>query len=229
MDKLDKLEITYNIPDRKQDISLEQWMKFEKLATDNEVDADFLQKKMLEIFCGIDFQHSSKLKQTDVNEIIYFLEKVLGEKSSFHQKFEFQGVKYGIIPDFDKHITSGELIDASKYLENKDYPRLLSILYRPITLEKAGMYQIEPYLGTHTDFRALRYDIFEGCISFFLTIYEQLIAHTLKYTLLKMKKMKNLPPTFHEKVNSLLNGAATPSLFSFSAGEILPEQEQYMK
>jgi hypothetical protein len=45
---------------------------------------------------------------------------------------EFEGVKYGLIPDFDKDITAGELIDLDKYLELKDYSRLLSILYRPI-------------------------------------------------------------------------------------------------
>jgi hypothetical protein len=41
---------------------------------------------------------------------------------------EFEGVKYGLIPDFDKDITAGELIDLDKYLELKDYSRLLSIL-----------------------------------------------------------------------------------------------------
>jgi hypothetical protein len=33
--------------------------------------------------------------------------------------FEFEGVKYGLIPDFDKDITAGELIDLDKYLELK--------------------------------------------------------------------------------------------------------------
>jgi hypothetical protein len=44
-------------------------------------------------------------------------------------------VKYGLIPDFDKDITAG-VIDLDKYLELKDYSRLLSILYRPITKEE---------------------------------------------------------------------------------------------
>jgi hypothetical protein len=47
-----------------------------------------------------------------------------------------------VLPDFDKDITAGELIDLDKYLELKDYSRLLSILYRPIIKER-GLYQIE--------------------------------------------------------------------------------------
>jgi hypothetical protein len=41
-----------------------------------------------------------------------------------------------VLPDFDKDITAGELIDLDKYLELKDYSRLLSILYRPIIKER---------------------------------------------------------------------------------------------
>jgi hypothetical protein len=79
-------------------------------------------------------------------------------------------VKYGLIPDFDKD-TAGELIDLDKYLELKDYSRLLSILYRPITKEERGLYQIEPYESTHTKFLQVSYNILLGFI-FFLSLYQ---------------------------------------------------------
>lgn len=212
---MEKIEINYSIPDRKSDISLETWLKFEKIATQEDIDPDFLQKKMLEIFCDLKYEVSSKMKQVQIDEILGYLNKVLGSKSELHQKFEFEGVKYGLIPDFDKNITAGELIDLDKYLEIKDYPRLLSILYRPITKEEAGLYQIEPYSATHTKFLGIRYDIFEGCIAFFLTLYENCVAATLKFIPKMMKKMKVQDLDLTEKVNSWQSGVDIPNFYSF--------------
>jgi hypothetical protein len=81
---------------------------------------------MLEIFCNVPTEYSTKLKQVEVDEMLGYLNEILSSKQ-ISNHFEFEGVKYGLIPDFDKDITAGELID--EYLELKDYSRLLSILY----------------------------------------------------------------------------------------------------
>jgi hypothetical protein len=86
---------------------------------------------MLEIFCNVPTEYSTKLKQVEVDEMLGYLNEILS-KPELVTTVEFEGVKYGLIPDFDKDITAGELIDLDKYLELKDYSRLLSILYRPI-------------------------------------------------------------------------------------------------
>jgi len=212
---MEKIEINYSIPDQKSDITLETWMKLEKIATQEDIDPDFLQKKMLEIFCDLKYEVSSKMKQVQIDEILGYLNKVLGTKSELHQTFEFEGKKYGLIPDFDKNITAGELIDLDKYLEIKDYPRLLSILYRPITKEEAGFYQIEPYSATHTKFLGIRYDIFEGCVAFFLTLYADCVAATLKFIPKAMKKMKVQDLASVERLCLSLNGEAIPSFYSY--------------
>ncbi|MFC6095800.1 hypothetical protein ACFPVY_04005 [Flavobacterium qiangtangense] len=212
---MEKIEINYSIPDQKSDITLETWLKFEKIATQEDIDPDFLQKKMLEIFCDLKYEVSSKMKQVEIDEILGYLNKVLGTKSELHQTFDFEGKKYGLIPDFDKNITAGELIDLDKYLEIKDYPRLLSILYRPITKEEAGLYQIEPYSATHTNFLNIRYDIFEGVIGFFFLLYRDCIAASLRCIPQLMKKMKVQDLALTEKVNSLLNGVDIPNFYSF--------------
>jgi hypothetical protein len=91
---------------------------------------------MLEIFCNVPTEYSTKLKQVEVDEMLGYLNEILSSKPELVTTVEFEGVKYGLIPDFDKDITAGELIDLDKYLELKDYSRLLSILYRPIIKEE---------------------------------------------------------------------------------------------
>lgn len=212
---MEKIEFSYNIPTSKKDIILEDWMKFEKIVSQEDVEEDFIQKKMLEIFCGVPNEYSTKLKQVQVDEILYHLNLVLGSKPELTKTFTFNGKKYALIPDFENDITAGELIDLDRYLEDKDYSRLLSILYRPISFEKSGLYQIEPYSGTHTDFLKLSYDIFEGVLSFFLTLYEKLAQVTLKYTLNQVKKLKMKDTDYQEKVNLLKNGELILKSFGF--------------
>lgn len=162
-----KLEISYIIPTTKKDIKLKDWMKFEKIVREQDIEPDFVQMKMLEIFCELSNEYSKKLKQEQIDEILHHLNNVLGTKSELTQTFTFNGKKYGLIPDFDSDITAGELIDLDNYLVSKDYDRLLSILYREITFESNGLYQIAPYISTHTDFQELQYDILDGVLSFF--------------------------------------------------------------
>jgi hypothetical protein len=209
------MKINYTIPTTQDEITLEQWMKFEKIASQEDIEQDFLQKRMLEIFCNVPNELSTKLKQVAVDEILNYLNEILSQEAKLVTTFEFEGVKYGLIPDFDKDITAGELIDLDKYLELKDYSRLLSILYRKITLEKGGLYQIEPYESTHTKFLQVSYNILVGVLSFFLTLYQKLVQATLKFTQKEVMKMKMKDTIYQEKLNLLLNGAATQKLFGF--------------
>jgi hypothetical protein len=47
------MKINYTIPTTQDEITLEQWMKFEKIASQEDIEQDFLQKRMLEIFCNV--------------------------------------------------------------------------------------------------------------------------------------------------------------------------------
>lgn len=210
---MSKIEISYSIPTSKADILLEDWMEFEKIVNEEGIEEDFLQKRMLEIFCKVPTKYSLKLKQTEVDEILVNLNRILTVKSDLHTIFTFNKVNYGLIPDFDSDITAEELVLLDRYLQNKDYPRLLSILYRPITKQSNGLYQIEPFEESHTEFLKLRYDIFEGVLSFFLRLYEKLMIATLKYTQKMVKKHKMKDTDYQEKLNLLLSGVDIPKLF----------------
>jgi hypothetical protein len=63
----------------------------------------------------------------EVDEILGYLNEILSSEAWLVTTFEFEGMKYGLIPDFDKDITALNWLNLDKYLELKDYSRLLSI------------------------------------------------------------------------------------------------------
>ena len=56
-----------NVPNKLAEITLGQYQKFSKIYT-KEIDQDFLQKKMIEIFCGIPIADVDKIKYIDIAE-----------------------------------------------------------------------------------------------------------------------------------------------------------------
>lgn len=210
---MNKIEISYSIPTSKSDILLEDWIEFEKIVNEEGIEQDFLQKRMLEIFCKVPSQYSMKLKQKEVDEILINLNKVLTDKPELKTTFTFNDIEYGLIPNFDNDITAEELVLLDRYLQSKDYTRLLSILYRPITKKSKGMYQIDPFTESHTDFSKLSYEVLEGVISFFLLLYEKLTTAFLKYTQKMVKKHKMTDTDYQESLNLFLNGVDIPKLF----------------
>jgi hypothetical protein len=97
------MKINYTIPTTQDEITLEQWMKFEKIASQEDIEQDF-KKRMLEIFCNVPTEYSTKLKQVEVDEMLGYLNEILSSKPELVTTVEFEGVKYGLIPDFDKDI-----------------------------------------------------------------------------------------------------------------------------
>jgi hypothetical protein len=110
------MKINYTIPTTQDEITLEQWMKFEKIASQEDIEQDFYRNVCLKSSVMFN-EYSTKLKQVEVDEMLGYLNEILSSKPELVTTFEFEGVKYGLIPDFDKDITAGELIDLDKYLE----------------------------------------------------------------------------------------------------------------
>ena len=187
----DKIKFDYVIPESKSEITVDEWVQFNRIHT-VDVDPEFLQKRMLEIFCKVPSEYSTKLAQVRVNDMLNRLTILFSQNSDLKQRFTFKNIEWGLIPDFSKHITTGELIDLDSYLESGDYTRLLSILYRPIIKSYKDSYDIEPYEGSHELFKTLPYDILDGVLVFFWTLFNQLGKATLKYTKKVMEKEKDL-------------------------------------
>ena len=104
-----------------------------------------------------------------------------GEKMSLVKHFVVGSTKFGFIPSLDE-MSYGEYLDLSTYSKDlwPNAPTVMSILYRPVTKELDGKYEIQPYSGTNEDMEtlfksALTMDIVWGAIGFFTILSKDLL------------------------------------------------------
>ena len=196
-----KLQIT--IPTSLDEITLEQYQKFLSIAKDNP-DGEFLQHKMVEIFCGIDLKDAAKISYKDVNEITTNLSNLFAQKYELKKTFRLGNTDFGFIPNLDE-ITFGEYSDLDKYIGDWDkMHNAMAVLYRPITKKLKDKYQIEEYNGSYTYCDAMKFapvDVVLGAIVFFYNLGNALLKSTIVY-LENNQEFQNIV----NKHNSEING-----------------------
>ena len=197
-----KLQIT--IPTSLSEISLEQYQKFLSIAKDNP-DGEFLQHKMVEIFCGIDLKNAAKISYKDVNEITNNLSNLFTQKYDLKRTFKLGDTEFGFITNLDE-ITLGEYTDLDKYISNWDMMHnAMAVLYRPITKKLKDKYQIEEYNGSYTYCEAMKFmpvDVVLGAVVFFYTLGNELLKSTIHY-LENNREFQNIVNNHNLEVNGV--------------------------
>ena len=179
------------VPETINDIKLGQWQKFITVFEKNKENEDFLNKKMLEIFCGIDLKLLAGIKFSDYETTLTHLNSLLWVEQPLQRKFKLKGtdnkiVHFGLIPNLDK-MSYGEFEDLENYIHNpKTLNRAMAVLFRPISLEIKGKYKVHEYKGT--DFMAevmkeMPLGIALGAKVFFYRLATKLGVYTMDYTL----------------------------------------------
>jgi len=163
------MKVNIYVPESLSDITLEQYQKFAKLNTEENSNSNFLLHKMVEIFCNLDLKDIARIKFTDVQAIINDLNGMFNQKTPLIPVFKLKGVEYGFIPKLDD-ISLGEYIDLDNTLSDwETMHKAMSVLYRPITIQKNHRYQIEDY--TNQDkadtFKDMPLDVVMGGLVFF--------------------------------------------------------------
>jgi hypothetical protein len=124
-----------------------------------------------------------QLTPEDIDKVINGFRDVIATPMANHQH-KWNG--YGFIPDINK-ISFGEWLDLDTNCKDfpKNLPKLLSILYRPITSEIGTKYKIEQYTADHLnnakDFESMTLSVANGALLFFSTIESELVTTSLSY------------------------------------------------
>jgi hypothetical protein len=133
-----------DVPDKLSDIKLRQYQKFVQETKDNE-DTDFIQNKIIEIFCNVRASDVKKIKYTDIKKISNRINKLFEEKPALVRNFNLYGVNYYFIPNLDD-ISLGEYIDIDTYISEWDNIHIaMNVLYRPLKQKLKEKYLIEDY------------------------------------------------------------------------------------
>ncbi len=177
------------LPDNLNDITLG---KYQDLMQIDEQDKNY-DDLVFCLFTGVDIKNIGGVKKKDKEDILRHINNSLENAGEFKNKFTIENTSFGLIPNFD-NITGDEYTDLVKYSSSigeddtnvENLHRLIAVLYRPIKLKDGlGNYQIEDYNGTsgHCDIiKQLPMSIVTGCLSFFLSLSNDLETAIQKYT-----------------------------------------------
>ena len=143
--------IELEVPTTLADIKLWQYQKYMKVV-DAHKDAEqteelnnFLNMKLVEIFCNVSLKSVTKISVRGYKRILKELSGVFEEKPKLVQRFELEGVDMGFIPKLDD-ISLGEYIDIETNLSDwQKMHKAMAVLYRPVNFKLGNKYTIAPY------------------------------------------------------------------------------------
>jgi len=176
------MKIEINVPTTLNEITLGQYQKFLKIA-ENNPDGNFLDAKMIEIFCGIPLSDSYKLKMSSVTAIIDILNELLESKPKHIERFTMNGKEYGFIPDLNE-MSLGEYIDLDNNASKWEQMHVaMNVLYRPIKDSKVGKYNIIDYDVSNSEkMQNMPLGCAIGSLFFFYNLGMELSKHTILYS-----------------------------------------------
>ena len=177
--------IKIQLPESIADITLNQYQQFLKLQDKAEtLTEQGMAERVISLFTGIKKQDVKKLVISDYESIMNQITEACSTTSKFQQRFELNGVEYGMIPNLND-ISQGEYIDLTTLGSDMDeMHKVMAILFRPVVKEDAfGNYSIEAYgdiTERSNDMLNCPMHIVNGSLVFFLTLLKDLKSYMKK-------------------------------------------------
>ena len=138
------MKANINVPTELNEITLKQYQKFLKVQGEGK-NNNFIQTKMIEIFCRVKPQDALNIRLSDADRIAKIISDMFEQKPGLQKSFWLNNVEYGFVPDLDE-ITLGEYIDLDTYMGDWDNIEIaMNVLYRPIKQKLGEKYLIEDY------------------------------------------------------------------------------------
>lgn len=184
-------QIELEVPTTMNDITLGQYQKYIKVADENEGADEFVNKKLIEIFCNITLRDVEQIPMVEAEKVISILGKSFEEKPELIRHFKLLDVEMGFIPKLDD-ISLGEYIDLENTISDwQNIHKAMAVLFRPVNFKSKDKYTIAPY-SPNEDIQSLMkempLDVVMGAMVFFYDLGRELSIATLNYMEQEMKK-----------------------------------------
>ena len=190
------MKIQIEVPTSLEDITLGQYQRYMKIVDQNESDeaSDFVNKKLVEIFCNINLNEVDAIPIVDFNRILEILSEAFKEKFSLIRHFELGGVEMGFIPKLDD-MSLGEYVDIEATISDwQNIHKAMSVLYRPVNAKMKDKYTIAPYKPSEDLqqwMKEMPLSAVMSCMVFFYDLGTELSTASLAYLERVMKKEEN--------------------------------------
>ena len=137
------------VPNNLSEIKLSQYVEYLNLIENTKAkpDIDFINLKMIEIFCGVDYEFAKTIEYTSVLHIVQILKDTLDQKPDIKDNkfFKMNGVQFGFVPDLDK-LKYGQFLDLNSNITDWNSIHIsMGVLFRPVTNTFRKMYLVEDY------------------------------------------------------------------------------------
>ena len=180
------MKFNINVPESLNDITLGQYQKYLKIEEPTDED-------LLKCFMNLNLDGIGKMKGKDVTKLTTHINSLFEQTPKQKRTFDLNGIKYGFIPDLD-NITYGENKDVTTYISDwENMNKAMTVLYRPITLDKKPKYLIEEYKGTRERCELMKkMPLGEamGALLFFWTLTNDLLKHIPNYLQKQSKELQ---------------------------------------
>jgi hypothetical protein len=177
------MQLQITVPTSLNEITLDQYQRFVSIM-ENNPESDFVQQKMIEIFCNVPLKLVPTIPLKEVNEIIALLNEMFNAEYKLKPIFKLGNTNFGFIPNLDE-ISLGEFSDLDAYFGKWDkMHNAMAVLYRPIVEKYKDKYNIEDYNGsiTYCDvMKQMPMDVVMGAMVFFYNLSSELIISSLNY------------------------------------------------
>ena len=192
-------QIELEVPTTLSDIKLWQYQKYMKIieqnktedAQDEEKINDFLNMKLVEIFCNVSLRDVVKIPLKEYNKVLEVLNKAFEQKPKLIQRFDLLDVDMGFIPKLDD-ITLGEYVDIETNITDwQKMHKAMAVLYRPVNFKAKDKYGISPYKVNEEIqelMREMPLDVAISSMVFFYDLGKELLGAIPKYLKQNMKK-----------------------------------------
>ena len=192
-------QIELEVPTTLSDIKLWQYQKYMKIMEQNKIEDaedkeklnDFLNMKLVEIFCNVSLKDVVKIPLKEYNQVLEILTKAFQEKPKLIQRFNLLDVDMGFVPKLDD-ITLGEYVDIESNISDwQKMHKAMAVLYRPVNFKAKDKYGIAPY-KVNEEIQELMKDMpLDAAISsmvFFYNLGKELLGAIPKYLEQNLKK-----------------------------------------
>jgi hypothetical protein len=189
-----KQTLTINVPTTWADVKLKQYLALQSDLENYKDDEEAQVALMLNHLCGLDPVYLKGLSTESYNTLRSKLTSFISPDGIELQRIvNIGGVEYGFEPNLSQ-IAYGAYADITRYdtiTIDKNWAKIMDILYRPITVKKGDRYQIEAYTGEIDESKWLEVgmDIHWGAMFFFLHLQLDLLSVIPNY----LKEVAELP------------------------------------